>query len=334
LFLGAALGIEQVLMLVLFFYLALLLADRAWTRRRSVRATSILEREMAAAREHFLSPQEKEKRSAARAGENTARSSGKKKLTLGELAAIADDVDKRVRTAVARRLPSKLAAFAEEWRVRNSAVGRLLTVLATIMEDAYQRVGSAVARVSSFGRSDQPAAPPRRESPVFGRFDGTMPAVLMKELHARIDAAPKSNNSDVPDRLDASLEQSVDQIRRSIALSRWQIRWGIRALPAIGFIGTVRSMMLALGDADSIVRAVGNEARASAIADVSGTLGIAFSTTFFALLLGITLSLFDDRQKAEEARHVNEFFRVLGGFIRNLQFIERSDETVGEATER
>lgn len=91
--------------------------------------------------------------------------------------------------------------------------------------------------------------------------------------------------------------------------SRWFISAGGKLLPAIGFIGTVRGIMDALGDADTIVRATTQTDQAAAVTEVAGILGISFTTTFVALLLSMIITVIDDYQTKEE-REVLENLRT------------------------
>lgn len=77
----------------------------------------------------------------------------------------------------------------------------------------------------------------------------------------------------------------------SLASSRWPIRLAVAILPAIGFIGTVRGIMLSLNGADAIVWAETVNERSTAISALSADLGLAFATTLLALLGGALLSL-------------------------------------------
>jgi len=78
---------------------------------------------------------------------------------------------------------------------------------------------------------------------------------------------------------------------RMIKFREKSLKWLFTTIPAIGFIGTIRGLGLALGDADSIVRA-GNQVQSSvAIGDVTNMLKIAFTTTLVALVLVIVLEL-------------------------------------------
>ena len=75
-----------------------------------------------------------------------------------------------------------------------------------------------------------------------------------------------------------------------LASSRWVMKIPIALIPAIGFIGTVRGIMLSLSGADAIVWAETVNERSSAISDLSADLGLAFATTLLALLVGALLT--------------------------------------------
>lgn len=102
------------------------------------------------------------------------------------------------------------------------------------------------------------------------------------------------------------VRHSCRYLRERDRSSRWIIRWIARALPAVGFIGTVRGISAALSSADSIVRAQTAAEQAAAITAVAGTLGIAFTTTLIALLFGLITSYFDDLQSAQEGDFVRD----------------------------
>ncbi len=77
----------------------------------------------------------------------------------------------------------------------------------------------------------------------------------------------------------------------SPASSRWPIRLAVAILRAIGFIGTVRGIMLSLNGADAIVWAETVNERSTAISSLSADLGLAFATTLLALLGSALLTL-------------------------------------------
>lgn len=88
--------------------------------------------------------------------------------------------------------------------------------------------------------------------------------------------------------------------------SRWFMKWLAFALPAIGFIGTKRGIAGALSQADIIVRAQDPGAQAVAISTVTGTLGIAFTTTLIALIMGLVTTLLNLAQSHREAALMND----------------------------
>ena len=119
-----------------------------------------------------------------------------------------------------------------------------------------------------------------------------------------------------PDQTDKSnLEDTVRHIRGNDMASRWTIVWLSRALPALGFLGTVHGICLALMGADSLVRATSPEAQAAAVNIVAGNLGIAFTTTLIALLMGMLTSWLNDRQAYDERMLMSGLERELGYLI-------------------
>jgi len=85
------------------------------------------------------------------------------------------------------------------------------------------------------------------------------------------------NIQNTSDSLNALCEQEANRLDSELAIIRY-ISW---AIPSIGFIGTVRGIGAALGDAHKAVE--GN------IAGVTANLGVAFNSTFIALILSIIL---------------------------------------------
>lgn len=100
-------------------------------------------------------------------------------------------------------------------------------------------------------------------------------------------------------------------LRRAENESRWFLKWLAMALPAIGFIGTKRGIAGALSQADIIVRAQDPGAQAVAISTVTGILGIAFTTTLIALIMGLFTSLLTMAQSQREAALMESLERSL-----------------------
>jgi biopolymer transport protein ExbB/TolQ len=118
-----------------------------------------------------------------------------------------------------------------------------------------------------------------------------------KELKAAIEREPKWRECLLPDCMLAALhrfhathsvqdaanavkeraELAADQLDSALSLIRY-ITW---AIPAIGFIGTVRGIGYALGNAEQAIQ--------GDIAAVTSWLGLAFNSTLVALMLSIVL---------------------------------------------
>lgn len=78
-----------------------------------------------------------------------------------------------------------------------------------------------------------------------------------------------------------TIEASVDALAQKQEAENSLVRYLIWAIPAIGFIGTVRGIGEALSQAD--------QALAGDIAGMTESLGVAFNSTFVALLISIVL---------------------------------------------
>lgn len=79
--------------------------------------------------------------------------------------------------------------------------------------------------------------------------------------------------------------------QRTLESGRRYQRWALASIPAIGFIGTVRGILNALPEAREVVFASSKLGRADAIGALAGELGLSFSTTLFALLASLALSV-------------------------------------------
>lgn len=116
---------------------------------------------------------------------------------------------------------------------------------------------------------------------------------LLKDTEAELVKNGTSSTSD-------HVVKRCKRIKSRDMRSRWLITWAARALPAIGFIGTVRGIAGALSKADTIVLAQTVTDQAAAITQVSSTLAISFTTTFVALVMGLITSIISDRQAVQE----------------------------------
>lgn len=107
--------------------------------------------------------------------------------------------------------------------------------------------------------------------------DKLLPESLLAALH-RFHAT--SSVQDAANAVKERAELTADRLDSSLSLVRY-IAW---AIPAIGFIGTVRGIGLALAFAEEAIK--GN------IAPVTDALGLAFNSTLVALLISMVLMYF------------------------------------------
>jgi biopolymer transport protein ExbB/TolQ len=97
-------------------------------------------------------------------------------------------------------------------------------------------------------------------------------ALLRFQVTSSVEAATEAAHS--------VCEAQSNRLDSELSMVRY-ITW---AIPSIGFIGTVRGIGLALGRA--------HEAMAGDIAGVTASLGVAFNSTFIALLISMVVMFF------------------------------------------
>lgn len=107
--------------------------------------------------------------------------------------------------------------------------------------------------------------------------DRLLPECMLAALH-RFHAT--SSIQDAANAVKERAELTADRLDSSLSLVRY-LAW---AIPAIGFIGTVRGIGLALAYAEEAIK--GN------IAPVTDALGLAFNSTLVALLISMVLMYF------------------------------------------
>jgi len=101
-----------------------------------------------------------------------------------------------------------------------------------------------------------------------------LPRVLLTALHR---FRSTRNIQDVSDAINTECERETERLDSELSMVRY-IAW---AIPSVGFIGTVRGIGDALGQAHKAVE--------GDIAGVTESLGVAFNSTFIALVLSIVL---------------------------------------------
>ena len=127
-------------------------------------------------------------------------------------------------------------------------------------------------------------------------------------LTALLRFSSTGNIQDVSTTAHALCEAESDRLDSELSMVRY-IAW---AIPSIGFIGTVRGIGDALGQAHQAVE--------GDIAGVTQSLGVAFNSTFIALLLSIVLMFLLHQLQLNQERLVRESETYLDqGLIQNLQ---------------
>jgi len=116
-----------------------------------------------------------------------------------------------------------------------------------------------------------------------------VPRALLTGLHR---FAATRSIQDVSDTAHGVCEAESDRLESELSMVRY-IAW---AIPSIGFIGTVRGIGAALGQAH---RAVEGD-----IAGVTQNLGVAFNSTFIALLISIVLMFLLHQLQLQQERLV------------------------------
>jgi biopolymer transport protein ExbB/TolQ len=116
-----------------------------------------------------------------------------------------------------------------------------------------------------------------------------LPRALLSGLH-RFSAT--RNIQDVSDTAHGVCDSESDRLDSELSMVRY-IAW---AIPSIGFIGTVRGIGEALGQAHKAVE--------GDIAGVTQSLGVAFNSTFIALLISIVLMFLLHQLQLQQERFV------------------------------
>lgn len=142
-----------------------------------------------------------------------------------------------------------------------------------------------------------------------------LPRSLLAALH-RFSAT--QNIQDVSATAHAVAESEADRLETELSMVRY-IAW---AIPSVGFIGTVRGIGEALAQADQAIR--GN------IQGVTDSLGLAFNSTFVALILSIILMYFIHLLQSRQESlilDVEEYCRVKLIAVMKIPYQEETEVT-------
>jgi biopolymer transport protein ExbB/TolQ len=183
--------------------------------------------------------------------------------------------------------------LTEEWQ---SDIGRAVKALPSCVRQTFKkeeapgwwaRAEDLAKRVLDIGRANIRLKPVLSRAHVRERMRQTSVADRIFRGHSR-----DVSGADQDEYRTTESESAVAQARDSLALRRSFLQWGVTALPALGFIGTVHGIMDALNEADQLTRPGATQGElAAAMSDITARLSLAFSTTLMALLAGLTIGL-------------------------------------------
>lgn len=173
---------------------------------------------------------------------------------------------------VLKKLPAQLADIRALEEPRRSTEARLLS---NRLESADEYGNSLFTREAA------------GESPV--RADSVV-VYLAEKAVRRIVIEPREPEL---------FRQTCDSVGIAVDRSGWLLRFAARALPAVGFIGTVRGIMVALPAAQNLFGTTGPQ-QIAALGGVIEPLGLAFATTLIALVAGLITGLIGDWEIAQE----------------------------------
>ncbi|MDE0767788.1 MAG: MotA/TolQ/ExbB proton channel family protein [Opitutaceae bacterium] len=145
----------------------------------------------------------------------------------------------------------------------------------SMMEHPFLKIsrGERIIPEDALGHYKEVESQLRRSQRLRGKI---LPDVIQAALH-RFDAT--RSIQDAAHAMRERAEMAYEQLESDLSLIRY-IAW---AIPSVGFIGTVRGIGEALEQADMAIR--------GDISGVTTSLGLAFNSTFVALMLSIVLML-------------------------------------------
>lgn len=161
------------------------------------------------------------------------------------------------------------------------AIGSVIAVISNEIRQLIRALKSVLSRAARLLNNHRNGAGVRADSVVL---------YMAEKAVRRIVIRPRSPEL---------FRQTCDAINAEVERSGWVLRYAARALPAIGFIGTVRGIMVALPAAQNLFGTSGT-AQIAALNGVIEPLGLAFATTLIALVAGLITGLYGDWEVAQE----------------------------------
>jgi hypothetical protein len=140
------------------------------------------------------------------------------------------------------------------------------------------------------------------------RHQGTIPLSILMAAHSQMAARVSDSTLSAKDDY---VGMRAAQERQELDSTRWLFDILLPTFPAIGFIGTVSSLLIAMSQADRIVSTTDAFAKGLAASQVTDILSLCFSTTFMALCAVLIFSPLSLWQQAQEHRLVDDIHRLI-----------------------
>jgi hypothetical protein len=135
------------------------------------------------------------------------------------------------------------------------------------------------------------------------KYNETVPFTILAAAKAQLEAGKAAK--------DDYVETRAAQERQELDGSRMWFDILLPTFPAIGFIGTVSSLLVAMSQADRIVSTTDPFAKGLAASQVTDILSLCFSTTFLALCAVLLLSPLSIWQQSREHNLVDDVHRLI-----------------------
>jgi MotA/TolQ/ExbB proton channel family len=143
------------------------------------------------------------------------------------------------------------------------------------------------------------------------RYQGTIPLSILAAAHTQMTGRLSANAGAQGAANDDYVGMRAAQERQELDSSRTLFDILLPTFPAIGFIGTVGSLLVAMSQADRIVSATDPFAKGLAASQVTDILSLCFSTTFLALCAVLVFSPLSLWQQAREHNLVDDVHRLV-----------------------
>ncbi len=147
-----------------------------------------------------------------------------------------------------------------------------------------------------WGFLDTPSGQTPLLSQYFKRFADSF--VLVRILREAIQLQGK----DKPVAADGFVNDRIDLMEAGVAKGEYHLLdWISYAIPNLGFLGTILGIIMSMANVSNILKSSGQLDMVEAFEKVGGALGLAFDTTFVALVWVLVLSYFTARLQKGEA---------------------------------